>query len=79
MAKADRSSLVDAISSLAQAFRTSEHPIIWVRQEFEADLSDAFREMRRQNIRVTIRGTQGCKIIPELGPHPDDPHVIKKR
>jgi maleamate amidohydrolase len=77
--KADRAPLVDAIRSLAQTFRAAGHPIIWVRQEFEADLSDAFREMRRKNIRITIRGTQGCKIIPELVPYPDDPHVIKKR
>jgi maleamate amidohydrolase len=78
-AEADRASLVDAIRSLAQAFRAAGHPIIWVRREFEADLTDAFYEMRHKNIRITIRGTQGCKIIPELLPHPDDPHVINKR
>ena len=76
---ADRARLVEAVLSLVHAFRAAGHPIIWVRQEFEPDLSDAFLEMRHKNIRITIRGTGGCKIIPELIPHPDDPHVIKKR
>ena len=78
-ADADRAPLVAAIQSLAQAFRAARHPIIWVRQEFEPDLSDAFREMRRKTIRITIKGTPGCKIVPELTPHADDLHVIKKR
>ena len=77
--EADREALVDAVQSLVQTFRAAGHPIIWVRQEFEPDLSDAFGEMRRKNIRITIKGTQGCKIIPELIPDPNEPHVIKKR
>jgi nicotinamidase-related amidase len=77
--EADRATLVGAIRSLAEAFRAAGHPIAWVRQEFESDLSDAFGEMRRDNIRVTIKGTSGCKIIPELVPHPDDLHIVKKR
>jgi maleamate amidohydrolase len=75
----DRAPLVDAVRSLVQAFRAAGHPIIWVRQEFEPDLSDAFQEMRHKNTRITIKGTQGCEIIPELIPDPNDPHVIKKR
>jgi maleamate amidohydrolase len=77
--EADRAALVDAVRSLATAFRTPGHPIIWVRQEFEPDLRDAFLEMQRKNIRITIKGTHGCKIIPELMPHRDDLQVIKKR
>jgi nicotinamidase-related amidase len=77
--EADRAPLVDAVRSLAKAFRAVGHPIVWVRQEFEPDLSDAFREMRRKNIRTTIKDTRGCKIIPDLIPLPDDHHVIKKR
>lgn len=30
-------------------------PIVWVRQEFEPDLSDAFQEMRTKDIRI-VRG-----------------------
>jgi nicotinamidase-related amidase len=35
--------------------------------------------MRQKNIRVTIKGTPGCEIVPELVPHPEDRHIIKKR
>ena len=35
-------------------------PIIWVRQEFEPDLCDAFPEMKAKGIRITIKGTVGC-------------------
>jgi hypothetical protein len=34
--------------------------------------------MRQKNIRITIKGTPGCKIVPELAPHPKDHHLIKK-
>jgi nicotinamidase-related amidase len=77
--EADRASLIDAIRSVIGVFRDAGHPIIWVRQEFSPDLSDAFLEMRRRNIRITIEGTPGSKIVPELLPHPEDGQVIKKR
>jgi nicotinamidase-related amidase len=51
--EADRTRLVDAVRSLVQEFRAARHPIIWVRQEFEPDLSDAFLEMRRKNTRIS--------------------------
>jgi nicotinamidase-related amidase len=76
---AERVTLVAAIHRLIEAFRAGGHLVVWVRQEFAPDLSDAFREMRRDNIRVTIKGTEGCRIIPELTPAADDLHVIKKR
>jgi nicotinamidase-related amidase len=75
----DRAALVAAIGAPADTFRAAGHPVVWVRQEFEPDLSDAFLEMRRDNIPITIKGTEGCKTVPDLVPHPDDLHVIKKR
>jgi nicotinamidase-related amidase len=76
---AERAALVAAIGALADGFRAAGHPVVWVRQEFAPDLSDAFGEMRRDNIRVTIAGTKGSRIISELVPGADDLHVIKKR
>ena len=76
---AERATLVAAIGALTDGFRPAGHPIAWVRQEFAPDLSDAFLEMRRGDIRVTIAGTDGAKIIPELAPREDDLHVVKKR
>ena len=59
--------------------RDANHPVIWVRQEFEPDLSDAFPEMRAKGIRITIRGTRGAQIASELNIDSADPIVIKKR
>ena len=76
---AERVALVASIRMLIDAFHAAGRPVIWVRQEFAPDLSDAFREMLRDNIRVTIAGTPGSQIIPELAPRPDDLQVVKKR
>jgi maleamate amidohydrolase len=77
--QADRAELVKAIQSLVKTFRAMGLPVIWVRQEFEPDLSDAFLVMRRENISVTIKGTPGCRIVPELVPLAHEAEVIKKR
>jgi maleamate amidohydrolase len=76
---ADRTSLVQGIQHLTETFRAANKPIVWVRQEFEPDLSDALQEMRRKKIRITIKGTEGAKIIAGLTPRSEDHHVIKKR
>ena len=76
---ADRTSLVQGLQRLTETFRAAKKPIVWVRQEFERDLSDALQEIRRKKIRITITGTDGAKIIPELTPRSQDHHVIKKR
>ena len=77
--QADRAKLIAAIRSLVELFRAMELPVVWVRQEFEPDLSDAFLEMRRENIRITIKDTPGCRIVPELVPLAGEAQVIKKR
>jgi nicotinamidase-related amidase len=74
-----RSSLVASINVLARAFRAHGHPVIWIRQEFALDLSDAFLEMRKDNIHVTIAGTEGCQLLAELDYHPTDTTIVKKR
>ncbi|UCF61812.1 MAG: cysteine hydrolase, partial [Anaerolineaceae bacterium] len=60
-------------------FREKRLPIIWVRQEFSPDLSDAFLEMRRDNVHVTIAGTYGASLLEELERSPQDYEIIKKR
>ena len=59
--------------------REKRLPIIWVRQEFKDDLSDAFLAMRKNNDKITIQGTAGCQLLPELDRHKDDYEIIKKR
>jgi maleamate amidohydrolase len=74
-----RSALTTKINQLSQLFRSQGLPIIWVRQEFEADLSDAFVEMRTKQIRKYIKGTPGSALLSELIVSPDDDTVVKKR
>jgi maleamate amidohydrolase len=74
-----KESLVGAINDLVAAMRVQSHPVIWVRQEFEPDLSDAFPEMRRKEIYRTIKGTEGCQLLPGLAVALSDPIVVKKR
>ena len=71
--------LISSINDLIGMMRQHHHPIIWVRQEFEPDLRDAFPEMITKGIRITIRGTDGCQIVPGLNFAPSDPVVVKKR
>jgi maleamate amidohydrolase len=77
--EARRDALVGAINDLAAALRAHARPVIWVRQEFEPDLSDAFPEMRAKNIRVTIKGTEGCQLLESLAVAAPDAVVVKKR
>ena len=74
-----RRELATAINHLVLGFRRSGQPIIWVRQEFNSDLSDAFLEMRRENIRITVAGTEGAQMLPELDVQSVDTVIIKKR
>ena len=76
---APKQQLVRSINDLVGLMRQRGHPIIWVRQEFEPDLRDAFPEMKAKGIRITIKGTVGCEIASDLATAPSDPVVIKKR
>lgn len=78
-APARRQQLVQSINNIIGFMRKHDRPIIWVRQEFEPALRDAFAEMRTKGIRITIKGTAGCQITPDLAVAPADPVVIKKR
>jgi nicotinamidase-related amidase len=74
-----RLQLVASINTLASSFRHHDQPVLWVRQEFAPDLRDAFLEMRKHNLRVTIAGTDGCELLPELDYRPTDKIIVKKR
>jgi len=76
---ARRERLVRSINELAGIMRSRGHPVLWVRQEFEPDLRDAFPEMKAKGIRKTIKGTPGCQMVAELAVSPSDPVIIKKR
>jgi nicotinamidase-related amidase len=71
--------LVRSINEVVDLMRSFSRPVIWIRQEFEPDLRDAFPEMRSKGISITIKGTQGCQILPELAVAPSDIVIVKKR
>jgi nicotinamidase-related amidase len=74
-----REKLVHSINDLVGIVRSFSHPVIWVRQEFEPDLRDAFPEVKTKGILITIKGTKGCEILPELALTPSDIVIVKKR
>jgi nicotinamidase-related amidase len=74
-----RPQLVAGINSLVRTFRTMNLPIIWVRQEFARDLHDAFLDMRANNLSITIAGTVGCELLPDLEYRHGDTVLVKKR
>ncbi|HEX8719913.1 MAG TPA: isochorismatase family cysteine hydrolase [Pyrinomonadaceae bacterium] len=74
-----RAALCSSINQLTALARAKGFPVIWVRQEFEPDLSDAFLDMKRENIRMFIRGTPGPLILDELVRGGSDIEVVKKR
>jgi nicotinamidase-related amidase len=71
--------LISATNQLIALARKKAMPIIWVRQEFEPDLSDAFLEMKKKNTAITIKGTRGSHIVDSLQKIPEDTVVVKKR
>ena len=74
-----RSHLVASINTLTESFRQHDQPVLWVRQEFAPDLHDAFLDMRKNNLHVTIAGTDGCELLPDLDYRPTDKVIVKKR
>jgi len=56
--------LLSSVNDLITTRRRHDRPVIWVRQEFEPDLRDAYPEMARKGIRITIRGTGGSRSRP---------------
>jgi nicotinamidase-related amidase len=74
-----RAHLIAATNDLVRHFRWTGRPIIWVRQDFREDLSDAFLEMRDRNVRLNIIATAGAELDERLETHDDDITIVKKR
>jgi maleamate amidohydrolase len=74
-----RVALCSAINRLMAFARANGFPVIWLRQEFEPDLSDAFLDMKRENIRMFIKDTHGARILDELERCDSDIEIVKKR
>lgn len=77
--KKNQEKLAKSINELVNIGRERGLPIIWVRQEFKDDLSDAFLALRKSGNKITIENTEGCKFLAELNQQEGDHEIIKKR
>jgi nicotinamidase-related amidase len=73
-----KQSMVRSINDLVNVIRQADCPLILLRQEFEPDLRDAYPEMKAKGIHVTIEGTPGCQIVPELSVDSKEACIVKK-
>lgn len=74
-----RATLTRSINELVGICRRGGADVIWVKQEFSPDLSDAMLEAKRKGIHIVISGTPGASILGELDFQSSDNLVIKKR
>lgn len=74
-----RARLIAATNELVAHFRAQDRPVIWVRQDFQEDLSDAFLEMRDRNVKLNIIGTTGAELDARLDVRDSDITIVKKR
>ena len=74
-----RAALTSAVNDLVRMCREASVPVVWVKQEWSADLGDAMLEARRSGTRIVIAGTPGAAILPQLDHRASDPLVVKKR
>ena len=74
-----RARIITNTNELTKVARGKNIPIIWVKQEFKADLSDAYIGLRKNNIQVTIENTPGSQFLDGLNILETDYKIIKKR
>jgi len=77
--KGIKASLVVKINELTALVRDRKIPVIWVRQEYKADMSDVNLNDRKTGRRITVEGTFGAEILGELDRPEDETVIVKKR
>lgn len=75
----NRGKLTSCVNQVIEIFRIRNLPIIWIRQEYLPDLSDAPLVQRRNKLMLTIANSRGSQILPELDYQGQDETIIKKR
>ncbi len=75
----NRALLTKNINGLVSLSRSTNTLLIWVKQEYSSDLSDAPADIREQGIEIVIAGTAGAGLLKELNIQKDDTTLIKKR
>jgi len=77
--KGTKEKITKNINDLILDARNKHIPIIWIKQEHKADLSDANLHTKKTNRKITIRGTFGAQILDKLNRQEDELIIIKKR
>lgn len=75
----NRQKLTTNVNELVDEAHKQDLHVIWVRQEYKEDLSDAPLYNKKNRKPITIQGTKGCQLLPELHYRPEDSEIIKKR
>lgn len=75
----NRQQLTERVNELVDKAHAQKIPVIWIWQEFKADLSDAPLYNRKNNKPITIQNTKGVQLLSELHREQGDYEVIKKR
>ncbi len=71
--------LTKKINNLVGIIREKNIPIIFIRQEFKKDISDAYLFMKKRKEINTIQGTVGAQILSGIKIEKRDVIIIKKR
>lgn len=74
-----KQTLVNNINDLISIFRKQKVPIIWIKQTWKPDLSDAHLGNKKSGEKLVIEGTEGNQLLDKLDYRDDDHLVIKKR
>lgn len=74
-----RNELVSNTNTLTAAARAFGVPILWIRQEFEPDLSDIDIGNKSRGIPCFIKGSFGAQWLAGLVIEENEPEIIKKR
>ncbi|MBU1864021.1 MAG: cysteine hydrolase [Candidatus Omnitrophica bacterium] len=75
----NRKKLTTNINELTQFARSKNIPVIFVRQEFKEDMSDAPIPYQERGYKLTMANTKGSQLLPELVKDKTDHEIIKKR
>lgn len=74
-----QSSLVGNINSLEAIARGKNMPVIWIRQEMKADMSNAPLGDRKEGKPYVVTGTEGAQLVDGLEKQDGDYEIIKTR
>lgn len=74
-----KAGLVNSINSLVSKFREHDLLVVWMRQIWKPDLSDAHPSNRKSGRKMVTEGTEGSEFVDGLDIHESDHLVTKKR